>query len=151
MSSYIKAGSEPNNRIPGSVNPNKGRGRDLLTNEVKVQLLMACRCSSLLFPTTRLFPPRQRGRRRVYCVRRPFIECSCSIQPFKSIVRVGYSSIVRVFYSSSAGVPFSRSSPLFVRRRVYCSSLLLFASRLLFAPSSHRVSPIVRDKANYRK
>src|SRR6267154_1383790 len=61
MSSYIKAGSEPNNRIPGSVNPNKGRGRDLLTNKVKVQLLMACRCSSLLFPTTSLFPPRQRG------------------------------------------------------------------------------------------
>src|SRR6267154_1306737 len=50
------------NRIPGSVKGNNGReGRNLLTNEVKVQLLMACRCSSLLFPTTSLFPPRQRG------------------------------------------------------------------------------------------
>src|SRR6267154_1763982 len=112
------------NRIPGSVKGNNGRGHDLLTNEVKVQLLMACRCSSLLFPATRLFPRRSAGRRlfiachpiHVYCSRRPFIacrrvycsrllfiECRCSIQPFKSIVRASTRllfafSIVRVSY-----------------------------------------------------
>src|SRR6267154_1518158 len=108
------------NRIPGSVKGNNGRGRDLLTNEVKVQLLMACRCSSLLFPTTSLFPPRQRGvfySSRVYCVRRLFIECRCSIQPFKSIVRVA-------------------------TRLLFASSIHRVSQRLLFALSIHSVSAI---------
>src|SRR6267154_1177916 len=115
------------NRIPGSAKGNNGRGHDLLTNEVKVQLLIACRCSSLLFPTTSLFPRRSAGRLL-------FIECRCSIKPFKSIVRVATrllfaSSIHRVqVFHSAVQVYCSR------RRRVYCSRLLFIVRRCSIQP-----------------
>src|SRR6267154_236970 len=117
------------NRIPGSAKGNNGRGHDLLTNEVKVQLLIACRCSSLLFPTTSLFPRRSAGRLL-------FIECRCSIQPFKSIVRVATrllfaSSIQRVQVFHSAVQVYCSRVDASIVRVFYCSRLLLCVPKLI--------------------
>src|SRR6267154_668244 len=100
---------------------------------------MACRCSSLLFPTTSLFPPRQRGvvySLRVYCSRLLFIECRCSIQPFKSIVRASTrllfaSSIHRVQVFHSAVQIYCSRVDASIVRVFYCSRLLLCVLKLI--------------------
>ena len=135
------------NRIPGTVKGNNGRGHDLLTNEVKVQLLMAYRCSSLLFPTTRLFPRRSAGRLL-------FIACHL----FKAIVYASpfiASAGRRLFNACHPIHVYCSRRPFIACRRVYCSRLLFIecrcsiqpfksivhaSTRLLFASSIVRVS-----------